>query len=92
MKKHEISVYLTKEMEPEYVISLVHEAIKFNSYILFQTKKLQLNAKSVLSMLGFSAFLEGHVVISAEGEDSLEAVKNLQDFLSPKCSKATSLA
>lgn len=38
MKKHEISVYLTKEMEPEYVISLVHEAIKFNSYILFQTK------------------------------------------------------
>lgn len=92
MEKHEISIYLTEEMDPEYVISLVHEAVKYNSYILFRTKKFQLNAKSILSMLGFAAFLEGRVRIVAEGDDSLEAIKNLQAFLSPKCSETTSAA
>lgn len=56
---------------------LCKEAMKYKSFITFQYGQGSANAKSVLSVLGLCVKCGDEITIFCEGEDEIEALRNL---------------
>ena len=56
---------------------LVQKASKFRSEIRLQKDDLEVNAKSILSVMALAAQMGSFVIIKAEGEDEAFAVEEL---------------
>ncbi|RXT07916.1 HPr family phosphocarrier protein [Ammoniphilus sp. CFH 90114] len=78
----ELSNRLFQELDREKLILFVQEANQFQSYILLKNENLQLNGKSVLSMIHIHSFLEGERIwLTAKGDDAEQAVARLVQVL-----------
>ncbi|MFQ6033004.1 MAG: HPr family phosphocarrier protein [Candidatus Zixiibacteriota bacterium] len=63
---------------------LVQKAAGFKSEIKLQKEDLEINAKSILSVMALAAEVGSFVVIKAEGEDEAEAVEELAKLFEEK--------
>ena len=63
---------------------LVQKANKFKSEINLQKEDLEVNAKSILSVMALAAEMGSFVIIKAEGEDEAIAVEELAKLFEEK--------
>ncbi len=63
---------------------LVQKASKFRSEIRLQKDDLEVNAKSILSVMALAAQMGSFVIIKAEGEDEALAVEELARLFEEK--------
>jgi phosphocarrier protein HPr len=63
---------------------LVQKANKFKSEIRLQKEDLEVNAKSILSVMALAAEVGSFVIIKAEGEDEAFAVEELAKLFEEK--------
>ena len=63
---------------------LVQKASKFRSEIRLQKGDLEVNAKSILSVMALAAEVGSFVIIKAEGEDETFAVEELAKLFEEK--------
>ena len=63
---------------------LVQKAFKFKSEIKLQKDDLEVNAKSILSVMALAAEMGSFVIIKAEGEDEALAVEKLAKLFEEK--------
>jgi phosphocarrier protein HPr len=63
---------------------VVQKANKFKSEITLQKEDLEVNAKSILSVMALAAEMGSIVIIKAEGEDEAEAVEELAKLFEQK--------
>ncbi len=63
---------------------LVQKASKFRSEIRLQKGDLEVNAKSILSVMALAAEVGSFVIIKAEGEDEVFAVEELAKLFEEK--------
>lgn len=63
---------------------LVQKASKFRSEIRLQKGDLEVNAKSILSVMALAAEVGSFVIIKAEGEDEAFAVEELAKLFEEK--------
>ena len=63
---------------------LVQKASKFRSEIRLQKDDLEVNAKSILSVMALAAQMGSFVIIKAEGEDESFAVEELAKLFEEK--------
>ena len=63
---------------------LVQKATKFKSEIKLQKDDLEVNAKSILSVMALAAEMGSFVIIKAEGEDEAIAVEELAKLIEEK--------
>jgi phosphocarrier protein HPr len=63
---------------------LVQKASKFRSEIRLQKDDLEVNAKSILSVMALAAQMGSFVIIKAEGEDEALAVEELTKLFEEK--------
>ncbi|MCK4427991.1 MAG: HPr family phosphocarrier protein [candidate division Zixibacteria bacterium] len=63
---------------------LVQKATKFKSEIKLQKDDLEVNAKSILSVMALAAEMGSFVIIKAEGEDEAIAVEELAKLFEEK--------
>jgi phosphocarrier protein len=63
---------------------LVQKASKFRSEIRLQKDDLEVNAKSILSVMALAAQMGSFVIIKAEGEDEAFAVEELAKLFEEK--------
>ncbi len=63
---------------------LVQKANKFKSEIRLQKEDLEINAKSILSVMALAAEVGSFVIIKAEGEDEAFAVEELAKLFEEK--------
>lgn len=63
---------------------LVQKAARFRSEITLQKGDLEVNAKSILSVMALAAQMGSLVIIKAEGEDEVAAVEELTKLFEEK--------
>jgi phosphocarrier protein HPr len=63
---------------------LVQKATKFKSEIKLQKEDLEVNAKSILSVMALAAEVGSFVIIKAEGEDEAVALEELTKLFEEK--------
>jgi len=63
---------------------LVQKATKFKSEIKLQKDDLEVNAKSILSVMALAAEVGSFVIIKAEGEDEAFALEELSKLFEEK--------
>jgi len=63
---------------------LVQKASKFKCEIKLQKENLEVNAKSILSVMALAAEVGSFVIIKAEGEDEAVAVEELAKLFEEK--------
>ena len=83
--RKEVVVSMPRSMEATPIAHLVQLANQFTSSIYFEmdgTKKV--NAKSIMGMMSLVLTSGAQVTIAADGDDELEAVQQLEDFLSER--------
>ena len=77
-----------QKLKQDELVELANIANCFQSYILIEIKNSQFNAKSVLSMISLSGYLDGDtLLISAQGDDSKEAVAHICKFVAETSKK-----
>ena len=63
---------------------LVQKAFKFKSEIRLQKGDLEVNAKSILSVMALAAEMGSFVIIKAEGDDEAVAVEEIAKLFEEK--------
>jgi phosphotransferase system HPr (HPr) family protein len=81
-KKVQITNRLGLHARPAAMV--VQKANKFKSEITLQKEDLEVNAKSILSVMALAAEVGSIVTIKAQGEDEAEAVEELAKFFEEK--------
>ncbi len=81
-KKVQVSNRLGVHARPAYM--LVQKADKFKSEITLRKGNLEVNAKSILSVMALAAEVGSIVTIKAEGEDEAAAVEELAKLFEEK--------
>ena len=81
-KKVEVSNRLGVHARPAAMV--VQKANRFKSEITLQKEDLEVNGKSILSVMALAAEVGSIVTIRAEGEDEALAVKELARFFEEK--------
>lgn len=84
MTTKNITIEVQQNMDTSPVAKCVQVASQFVSkiYVEFETKKV--NAKSIMGMMALGAASGDTVVISAEGEDEVQAVDTIVKYLGNK--------
>ena len=78
----QLPIRLFLNLSREELLAFVQAANQFQSYILLKSVSVELNAKSVLSMIHIHSFLEGTTIcLSARGEDADHAITRLVQVL-----------
>jgi phosphotransferase system HPr (HPr) family protein len=79
--KKEVSINLSQDLPIRKLREFVIEANHFGSYILIQSQRLQINAKSLLSVMMIGEFERENIILTAEGADSEKALEHLTPLL-----------
>ena len=80
--RKDIVVQMENPMEPTPIAHLIQLANRFSSQIYFEMGSQKVNAKSIMGMMNLVLTEGSNVTIYAEGEDSQEAIAELEQFLS----------
>ncbi len=81
MTEKEIQIRLKNGLEARPVAVLVQVASKYDSSIYIQAEGKHLNAKSIMGMMSLGLINGDTIVVTADGRDEAEAVKDLENFL-----------
>lgn len=79
--RKEITVKTTSVYEPRSLAELVGVANDFSSRIMLIMENRQINAKSIMGIMGLGLDVDKVITIEAEGVDAAEAILALEDFL-----------
>ena len=76
-----IKVNTTSVYEPRALAELVGIANQYTSHIVLSMGSRQVNAKSIMGIMGLGLDVDKEITICAQGEDEAQAVAALEDFL-----------
>ena len=76
-----IKVNLAADAEARPVAVLVQKASKYDSKVFIQYGDKNINAKSIMGMMSLGLQQDEEVVVSADGADEEDAVKDLASYL-----------
>ena len=82
MIKKPITINLSTGLEARPVAQLVQVASQFNSEIYVEIGKKRVNAKSIMGMMTLGLNYGDSIVVSANGIDEEEAMKEIEKYLS----------
>ena len=84
MVERKIEVTKSLGLHARPAAMLVQKATKFKSDIKLQKDDLEVNAKSILSVMALAAEMGSFVIIKAEGEDEAIALEELAKLFEEK--------
>ena len=73
-----------KGLDARPIALLVQEASQYASKIFIQVDNKKINAKSIMGMMSLGLDAGESVTVSVEGEDEVEAMKSIEEYLSNK--------
>lgn len=79
--RKEITVKTTLVYEARPLAEMVGIANNFSSKIMLVMDNRQINAKSIMGVMGLGLDVGKTIIIEAEGNDEAEAIKALEEFL-----------
>ena len=79
--RKEITVKTTSVYEARSLAELVGLAGSFSSKIMIIMENRQINAKSIMGIMGLGLDVDKVITIEAEGTDAAEAIRAMEDFL-----------
>lgn len=79
-----IQINLPSGLEARPVALLVQVASQFESTIMVKSNNREINAKSIMGMMTLGLNSGETVDISADGEDEVAAIENIEKYLSPE--------
>ena len=80
VKKIQIKIPTGLEARP--IALLVQVASKYASSIYLESEDKKVNAKSIMGMMSMGISSGEKVIVSADGPDEVEAVENIEKYLS----------
>jgi len=81
MVKKAIRVECPQGLQPRPIAELVQVASKYESRIYLDTVSRHVNAKSIMGMMSLELMSGEEIAVSADGEDEIAAMKEIEDFL-----------
>ena len=82
MSKKEIIVSNVSEEHNNPIAELVQVACRFDSEIILESDNRRINAKSIMGMMTLGLNYGDSIVVSANGSDEEEAMKEIEKYLS----------
>ena len=82
MSKKEIIVSNVSEEHNNPIAELVQVACRFDSEIILESDNRRINAKSIMGMMTLGLNYGDSIVVSANGIDEEEAMKEIEKYLS----------
>lgn len=77
-----MTIELKTGLEARPVAVFVQVASQFDSTIFVECENKKVNAKSIMGMMTLGLASGEKVVVSADGEDEVEAIKSIEKYLS----------
>lgn len=84
MVSKSITINIPTGLEARPVAVLVQVASQYDSNIYIETVGKKVNAKSIMGMMSLGIAEGESVLISAEGADEVEAIENIEKYLTSK--------
>lgn len=81
MTKKAVEIKLQNGLEARPVAVLVQVASKYDSTVYLETNGKKVNAKSIMGMMSLGLDNGEMVTVTADGEDELNAVADIEKFL-----------
>ena len=81
MTKKAVEIKLQNGLEARPVAVLVQVASKYDSTVYLETNGKKVNAKSIMGMMSLGLDNGEMVAVTADGEDELNAVADIEKFL-----------
>lgn len=81
MIRKSVKIQLATGLEARPVAQLVQIASQYNSEIRVEVEDKRVNAKSIMGMMTLGLDAGEEIVLTANGEDEEEAMKNLEKYL-----------
>lgn len=82
MVKEKVVVQLKTGLQARPAARFVQEANRYQATVYIEKDDKKVNAKSIMGIMSLAIGSGKEVIISADGKDAEEAVKNLSAFLS----------
>ena len=82
MTSKEITIELESGLEARPVAMLVQVASQYRSSIYVECDTKRINAKSIMGMMSLVLPVGESVVVTAEGEDEMQAIEGIEKYLS----------
>lgn len=82
MTKREITIQLPSGLEARPIALLVQVASQYESEIHLESEGRNVNAKSIMGMMTLGLASGEKVVVTANGADEVQAVENIEEYLS----------
>ena len=82
MSRKEIVVSNVSEEHSNPIAELVQVACRFDSDITLESNNRRINAKSIMGMMTLGLNYGDSIVVSANGTDEEEAMKEIEKYLS----------
>ncbi|MBS6396825.1 MAG: HPr family phosphocarrier protein [Clostridiales bacterium] len=82
MIKKPITIQIADGLEARPVAVLVQVASQYESRIYVENGDKKVNAKSIMGMMTLGLCAGESVVVSAEGSDEMDAIENIEKYLS----------
>ena len=82
MMKQEITIQIPEGLEARPVALLVQVASQYGSEIYVESEDRHVNAKSIMGMMTLGLNYGDSIVVSANGIDEEEAMKEIEKYLS----------
>lgn len=82
MTKRTVTIELTSGLEARPIAMLVQLASSYESKIYVQSDDRKVNAKSIMGMMTLGLSAGESVIVSAEGNDEMDAIENIEKYLS----------
>ena len=81
MVSQTVKVNLEASAEARPVAVLVQKASQFESKVFIQSGDKKINAKSIMGMMSLGLTQDEEIIVSAEGSDEENAVKDIATYL-----------
>ncbi len=82
MIKKPITIQIADGLEARPTALLVQVASQYDSKIYVEIGSKRVNAKSIMGMMTLGLSAGESVVVSAEGKDEMDAIENIEKYLS----------
>ena len=79
-----ITIGISNGLEARPIALLVQVASQYASKIYLESQEKKVNAKSIMGMMSLGLDAGESVTVSVEGEDEVEAMKSIEEYLSNK--------
>lgn len=79
-----ITIGISNGLEARPIALLVQVVSQYASNIYLESQEKKVNAKSIMGMMSLGLDAGESVTVSVEGEDEVEAMKSIEEYLSNK--------